>query len=102
MTQCYKKNSKTFFLRYRKNANLVSNRFKDRPMTPERSVVYWTEYVCRHKNAPHLKSYSFDLTWYQYYLLDVVAFILLFIISTVYITYKILMCVCVDKYFFKC
>ncbi|XP_026805704.1 UDP-glucuronosyltransferase 2B15-like [Rhopalosiphum maidis] len=74
--------------KYRKNANLVSNRFKDRPMTPARSVVYWTEYVCRHKSTPHLKSYAFNLTWYQYYLLDVIAVMLLLIISTVYITYK--------------
>jgi len=60
-------------------------------MTPVRSVVYWTEYVYRHKSTPHLKSYAFNLTWYQYYLLDVIAVILLLIVSTVYITYKTLM-----------
>ncbi|KAL5240578.1 hypothetical protein ACI65C_007988 [Semiaphis heraclei] len=79
--------------KYRKNAKIVSNRFKDRPMTPTRSVVYWTEYVHRHESAPHTKSYAFNLTWYQYYLLDVIAVMLILILFTVYITYKMLMLV---------
>jgi len=62
-----------FMFRYSKNAKIVSERFKDRPMTPAESVVYWTEYVIRHKGAPHLKSHAFNLTWYQYFLLDVIA-----------------------------
>ena len=36
-------------------------------------AVYWTEYVIRHKGAPHLRSAVLDLAWYQYLLLDVVA-----------------------------
>jgi glucuronosyltransferase len=35
--------------------------------------VYWTEYVIRHKGAPHLRSAVLDLAWYQYFLLDVIA-----------------------------
>ncbi|KAL5244409.1 hypothetical protein ACI65C_011819 [Semiaphis heraclei] len=41
-------------------------------MSPAESVVYWTEYVIRHKGAPHLRSHALDLTWYQYFLLDVI------------------------------
>jgi glucuronosyltransferase len=60
-------------------------------------AVYWTEYVIRHKGAPHLRSVAADLPWYQYLLLDVL-FVLttgaLFVIFTVYLTlrtiYKIL------------
>jgi len=36
-------------------------------------AVYWTEYVIRHKGAPHLRSALLDLAWYQYFLLDVIA-----------------------------
>jgi glucuronosyltransferase len=36
-------------------------------------AVYWTEYVIRHKGAPHLRSAVLDLAWYQYFLLDVIA-----------------------------
>jgi glucuronosyltransferase len=35
--------------------------------------VFWTEYVIRHKGAPHMRSAALDLTWYQYFLLDVIA-----------------------------
>jgi len=44
--------------------------------------VYWTEYVIRHKGAPHLRSAVLDLDWYQYFLLDVIAVLTL---ATVFI-----------------
>ncbi|XP_022175638.1 UDP-glucuronosyltransferase 2B37-like [Myzus persicae] len=62
------------------NAKIASEIFKDRPMSPEKSVAYWTEYVIRHKGAPHLKSQALNLTWYQYFLLDVIVVILIFIL----------------------
>lgn len=58
-------------------------------MSPTESVVYWMEYVIRYKGAPHLKSHSLDLTWYQYFLLDVIAvaliliYLILFTVKTV-------------------
>jgi len=71
------------------NAKIVSDRFKDRPISPAESVVYWTEYVIRHKGAPHLKSQAFNLTWYQYFLLDVIFVVLFFISFTIFITYNL-------------
>jgi len=44
------------------NAKAASEIFKDRPMSPEKSVVYWTEYVIRHKGAQHPKSHALNLT----------------------------------------
>ncbi|CAH1737608.1 unnamed protein product [Aphis gossypii] len=75
--------------KYTKNAKITSERFKDRPMSPAESVVYWTEYVVRHNGAPHLKSQAFNLTWYQYILLDVIVVILIFIALVIFITYKV-------------
>jgi len=43
-------------------------------------AVYWLEYVIRHKGAHHLRSAAVELTWYQYYSLDVIAFIILIIL----------------------
>jgi len=63
----------SYVYRYQKNAKIVSERFKDRPMTPAESVVYWTEYVLRHNGAPHLKSHALNMTWYQYFLVDVIS-----------------------------
>lgn len=76
--------------RYTKNAKIASERFKDRPMSPENSVVYWTEYIVRHKGAPHLKSPALNLLWYQYLLLDVIAVALLLISVVSFVIYTIL------------
>jgi glucuronosyltransferase len=61
------------FHRYRENAQRLSRIFRDQPLTPLEQAVYWTEYVIRHKGAPHLRSAVLDLAWYQYFLLDVIA-----------------------------
>jgi len=52
--------------------------------------VYWTEYVIRHKGAPHLRSAVLDLAWYQYFLLDVITVLSLAIVSLLLILF--LMC----------
>lgn len=55
-------------------------------MSQAESVVYWTEYVLRHKGAPHLKSQALNLRWYQYYLLDVLAVLLVIIFVVIFTT----------------
>jgi len=52
--------------------------------------VYWTEYVIRHKGAPHLRSAVLDLAWYQYFLLDVIAVLALAIVSILLILLLVL------------
>jgi glucuronosyltransferase len=49
----------------------LSATFKDQPQSALDRAVFWTEYVIRHKGAPHLKSAATDLYWHQYLLLDV-------------------------------
>jgi len=55
-------------------------------MSLEESVVYWTEYVLRHKGAPHLKSHTLNLRWYEYYSLDVLALVIIFISVVIFTT----------------
>jgi len=62
--------------RYKQNALAVARMFHDRPMSPQNTAIFWTEYVIRHGGAPHMRSAALDLAWYQYLLLDVIAFIL--------------------------
>ncbi|XP_060871444.1 UDP-glucosyltransferase 2-like [Metopolophium dirhodum] len=57
--------------KYKENIETTSKIFKDRPILLEESVVYWTEYVLRHKGAPHLKSHALNLRWYEYFSLGV-------------------------------
>ncbi|XP_067631961.1 UDP-glycosyltransferase UGT5-like [Eurosta solidaginis] len=61
---------------YRNNIKRISAIFRDRPQSARETAVYWIEYVVRHKGAPHLRAAGMELTWYQFYLLDVVAFII--------------------------
>ncbi|XP_066247354.1 UDP-glycosyltransferase UGT5-like isoform X2 [Euwallacea similis] len=58
---------------YAANAKQISEDYKDRPLSPMETAVYWVEYVIRHKGAPRLSSAAKYLKWYQYYLLDVFA-----------------------------
>lgn len=71
--------------RYARNAKTVSELFKDRPISSAESVAYWTEYVVHHNGAFHLKSDVLNSTWCQYYLLDIVAFILLNTVISYYV-----------------
>jgi glucuronosyltransferase len=52
--------------------------------------VFWTEYVIRHKGAPHMRSAVLDLTWYQYFLLDVIALLALAVGSILLIVFLML------------
>jgi len=56
--------------------------------------VWWIEYVIRHSGASHMKSVVQSIAWYQYYLLDVLATIILsiavFLILSTIIARKIL------------
>ncbi|XP_055619397.1 UDP-glycosyltransferase UGT5-like [Toxorhynchites rutilus septentrionalis] len=65
---------------YAKNAQMISQRFRDKPMTPKQTAVYWTEYVIRHKGAPQLASPAMQLSFFQYHLLDVYAVVFLMMI----------------------
>ncbi|KAJ8938226.1 hypothetical protein NQ314_011555 [Rhamnusium bicolor] len=66
---------------YRKEAQRRSKIMKDRQVKPLDNAVYWVEYVIRHNGAQHLRVAYLDLTWYQYYLLDVFAFILVVLVG---------------------
>uniref|UniRef100_W8ASC2 UDP-glucuronosyltransferase 2B15 n=1 Tax=Ceratitis capitata TaxID=7213 RepID=W8ASC2_CERCA len=67
---------------YRNNIKRISNIFHDRPLNARETAVYWIEYVIRHKGAPHLRAAGMDMPWYQFYLLDVIAFVVVVSIIT--------------------
>ncbi|XP_025206881.1 UDP-glucuronosyltransferase-like isoform X2 [Melanaphis sacchari] len=69
---------------YRQKAKELSEAFRDRPMSPLETAVYWTEYVIRHKGAPQLRSAAVGMPWYQYYLIDVLVVIFL-TVTTIFV-----------------
>nr|QIK00365.1 UDP-glycosyltransferase [Xylotrechus quadripes] len=68
--------------KYRNEVQRRSQIMRDRQVHPLDEAIYWVEYVIRHNGAKHLRVAYLDLAWYQYYLLDVIAFILAVIVVT--------------------
>ncbi|XP_063075911.1 2-hydroxyacylsphingosine 1-beta-galactosyltransferase [Engraulis encrasicolus] len=58
--------------KYRERARMLSNIHKDQPGHPVSRAVYWINYILRHHGAPHLHSSVYNISTYQYFLLDVV------------------------------
>lgn len=59
----------------------ASHIFRDRPESPLEKAVYWVEYIIRHKGADHLKSAGVNLSWFSYFLLDIIGvFIILLVL----------------------
>ena len=74
---------------YQSNAEKISKLFKDRPMTPQQSTVYWVEYAIRNKEAPHLRSAAHNLNYFQLHLIDSYLFVLVIIGLIVYGFYRV-------------
>ncbi|KAF6098026.1 UDP glycosyltransferase 8 [Phyllostomus discolor] len=62
---------------YRRRARQLSTLHRDQPGHPVQRAVYWIEYVLRHRGAPHLRAAVHQLSFWQYFLLDVAAVLLL-------------------------
>ncbi|KAJ4429683.1 hypothetical protein ANN_21884 [Periplaneta americana] len=73
--------------RYKNNMKTMSAISKDDQQTSIDKAVWWTEYVLRHNGAKHLRSAAIDLTWYQYFLLDILAFFIFIIIVLIFAVY---------------
>lgn len=89
-----------FICRYAQKAKQLSQLVRDVPKTPLDTAVYWTEYVIRHKGAPHLYSGARDLNFFQYYLLDVTAVILVVVSIIIYMSvkiFKVILGLCLGK-----
>lgn len=63
---------------------------RDQPLKPIDMGVFWVEHVLKHKGAEHFKTGALNLKWYELYQIDVVLFVVLIIISVIYVPYKIL------------
>uniref|UniRef100_A0A8C5WDB7 UDP-glucuronosyltransferase n=1 Tax=Leptobrachium leishanense TaxID=445787 RepID=A0A8C5WDB7_9ANUR len=73
---------------YKKNIEHLSALHLDRPIHPVDLAVYWVEFVMRHKGAPHLRPAAHELNFFQYHSLDVIGFLLLVMITTLFISLK--------------
>ena len=94
----------TFYdCRYKKNIKELAEIIQDEPMTGLEKAIWWTEYVIRHKGAKHLRSPIIDIPFYQYHLLDVIAFLVVVTVTLIYIMYRLIkfLITIVSKIFIK-
>ena len=72
---------------YTAAATELGSLLKDQETKPlDRRAIWWIEHAVRHPNlAEHYRSPANQLPWHQFYLLDIVAFIL-FLLVLVFIT----------------
>ncbi|XP_025411431.1 UDP-glucuronosyltransferase 2B1-like isoform X2 [Sipha flava] len=55
---------------FSENAKRVSTLFKDRPMSPSDSAVYWIEYLIRHGSEANVTPPSADASWTVHFMVD--------------------------------
>ncbi|KAM9296607.1 UDP-glucuronosyltransferase 2A2-like [Gastrophryne carolinensis] len=75
---------------YSRSMRRLSKLHRDTPVPPRDLGVFWTEFVMRHKGAKHLQPASNNLAWYQYYLFDVIAVVILVLLVSSYLMFQIL------------
>ena len=80
---------------YKAKATDLGSLLVDQIDKPLDRAVWWIEHLIRHPSlATHMKSPVHNLAWYQYYLLDVLAFIGTVLFIIVFIIIKIVKCIC--------
>ena len=62
---------------YRQRAQKLSEIHKDQPGHPVNRTVYWIDYILRHDGAHHLRAAVHQISFCQYFLLDIVFVLLL-------------------------
>ncbi len=67
----------------------LSQIFKDRPMSPQETVVYWTEYVLRYKGTRHLRPPIAHKSLYWSVLQDLALFSQIILITVLLLYYII-------------
>ena len=85
--------------KYKINAQEISRRYSDRPITPRRAASFWIEYAIRHKGAKHLNAAGNSLNFFQFHLIDVYA--TLFFLSMIILSVNFVMFRAVFRKIFK-
>lgn len=76
--------------RYKSAAVAASIVRRSHPLTPAQRLVGWVNHILQTGGAAHLKPHAFQQPWYEQYLLDVLLFLLVVALGTVWLCGKLL------------
>lgn len=73
---------------YKQKIREIKDLLVDQPMTGLDKAIWWTEYVLRHRGAPYFRNRVVDMPWYEYFLLDVIGFVVITVGFALLMMYK--------------
>merc|ERR1719220_1243539 len=79
---------------YQRSVDQLNNLILDQPMHPLDRAVWWLEYLLRHPHNTHMKPYTHNLNWAQYFLLDVIFVVGSVILTFLYVLVRLVRCCC--------
>ncbi|XP_057663840.1 UDP-glucosyltransferase 2-like [Diorhabda carinulata] len=62
----------------------------DQPMVGVEKAIWWIEYVLRHKGARHLRSAAAGMSFFEYFMMDVIIFLLGIVFFSLYVVNKLI------------
>ncbi|XP_060807725.1 UDP-glucosyltransferase 2 isoform X2 [Amyelois transitella] len=66
--------------RYRQNIEKLRSIMYDQPQSSLERAIWWAEYVLRHGGARHLRAAGANLSWAAYYELELLAYVVSFLV----------------------
>ncbi|XP_018572801.1 UDP-glucuronosyltransferase 2B7 [Anoplophora glabripennis] len=75
--------------KYKRNIEKLRDLMLDEQVPPMEKAIWWIEYVIRHKGTKHLRSPTVDISWIEYFLIDIAFVVLLISTIIIYSIYKI-------------
>ncbi|ALC42052.1 CG4302, partial [Drosophila busckii] len=77
--------------KYKQNVKRASKVFRDRPLSGMDTAMYWINYVIEHRGAPHMIAAGVDLSFIQFYMLDIMAIALAIMVLPI-LALKVICC----------
>lgn len=68
------------YFSYKNEVRKYKTIIEDQPIKGVDKAIWWIEYIIRHQRAKHLRNPAIEMPIYQYFMLDIIAFLILAIL----------------------